>query len=52
MTLGSPQREAPGVEAESAVSTDPGILALIGRDMPGNCQFVYDGLKGELLLVC
>ena len=40
------------VEAESAVSTDPGILALIGRDMPGNCQFVYDGLKGELLLVC
>jgi len=27
-------------------------LALIGRDMLAYCQFVYDGLKGELLLVC
>jgi hypothetical protein len=42
------------VEAEVAavVPADPGVLALIGRDMLAHCQFVYDGPKGELLLVC
>jgi hypothetical protein len=42
------------VEIESAaiVPADPSVLALIGRDMLAHCQFVYDGLKGELLLVC
>jgi predicted aspartyl protease len=49
----SPTRSS-WVEVESAavVPADPGVLALIGRDMLAHCQFVYDGLKGELLLVC
>jgi len=49
----SPTR-GPWVEVESAavVPADPSVLALIGRDMLAHCQFVYDGLKGELLLVC
>ncbi len=44
----------PWVEVESVavVPADPSILALIGRDMLAHCQFVYDGLKGEVLLVC
>jgi hypothetical protein len=44
----------PWVDAESAavIPADPGVLALIGRDMLAHCQLVYDGLKGELLLVC
>ncbi len=42
------------VELESAalVPADPSVLALIGRDMLAHCQFIYDGLKGELLLIC
>jgi hypothetical protein len=49
----SPTRSS-WVEVESAavVPAAPGVLALIGRDMLAHCQFVYDGLKGELLLVC
>jgi predicted aspartyl protease len=49
----SPTR-GPWVELESAavVPADPNVLALIGRDMLAHCQFVYDGPKGELLLVC
>ena len=49
----SPTR-GPWIELESVavVPADPGVLALIGRDMLAHCQFVYDGLKGELLLVC
>jgi len=39
------------VEAVAVVPADPGILALIGRDMLAHCQFLYDGLKSELLLV-
>jgi hypothetical protein len=38
------------VEAAAVVSADPGILALIGRDMLVSCRFLYDGPKGELLL--
>ncbi len=34
------------------VPVDPSVLALVGRDMLAHCQFVHDGLKGELLLVC
>ena len=42
-----------GVEcAVTVVPADPSVLALVGRDMLAHCQFVYDGLKGELLLVC
>lgn len=40
------------IESAAVVPADPGVLALIGRDMLAHCQFVYDGLKGELLLVC
>lgn len=40
-----------GIESAAVVPADPGVLALIGRDMLAHCQFVYDGLKGELLLV-
>lgn len=40
------------VEPAAVVPADPSILALIGRDMLAHCQFIYDGLKGELLLVC
>jgi hypothetical protein len=40
------------LECASVVPADPRVLALIGRDMLAHCQFVYDGLKGELLLVC
>ena len=49
----SPTR-GPWIELESAavVPADPSVLALIGRDMLAHCQFVYDGLKCELLLVC
>jgi hypothetical protein len=48
----SPMRGRP-VEIESAavVPADPGVLALIGRDMLAHCQFIYDGPKGDLLLV-
>jgi hypothetical protein len=47
-------RSGSWVEVESAavVPADPSVLALIGRDMLAHCQFVYDGLKGELLLIC
>jgi hypothetical protein len=49
----SPTR-GPWVEVESAavVPADPSVLALIGRDMLAHSPFVYDGLKGELILVC
>jgi hypothetical protein len=40
------------IEAAAVVPADPSVLALVGRDMLAHCQFVYDGLKGELLLVC
>ena len=42
------------IELESAavVPADPSVLWLIGRDMLAHCQFVDDGLKCELLLVC
>jgi hypothetical protein len=40
------------VESAAVVPADPSVLALIGRDMLANCQFVYDGFKSELLLVC
>jgi hypothetical protein len=39
------------IEAAAVVPADPGVLALIGRDMLAHCQFVYDGLNAELLLV-
>lgn len=39
------------IEAAAVVPADPNILALIGRDMLAYCQFVYDGLNGDLLLV-
>ena len=39
------------IESAAVVPADPSVLALIGRDMLSHCQFVYDGLKGELLLV-
>jgi hypothetical protein len=44
----------PWIELESAavVPANPGVLALIGRDMLAHCQFVYDGLQRELLLIC
>lgn len=40
------------IESVAVIPADPGVLALIGRDMLAHCQFVYDGLKGELLLIC
>jgi hypothetical protein len=40
------------VESVAVVPANPSVLALIGRDMLAHCQFVYDGPKGELLLVC
>jgi hypothetical protein len=40
------------IEAAAVAPADPGILALIGRDMLAHCKFVYDGLQGELTLVC
>jgi hypothetical protein len=39
------------IEAAAVVPADPGLLALIGRDLLAHCQFVCDGPKGELLLV-
>jgi hypothetical protein len=39
------------IEAVAVMPADPGILALIGRDMLAHCQFLYDGWKGEVLLV-
>lgn len=41
------------VEITSAaiVPANPGVLALIGRDMLAHCRFLYDGPKDELLLV-
>jgi hypothetical protein len=39
------------IESAAVVPADPGILALIGRDVLALCQFVYDSPKGELLLV-
>ena len=39
------------IEAVAVMPADPGILALIGRDMLAHCQFVYDGWRGELILV-
>jgi predicted aspartyl protease len=39
------------IEAAAVVPADPNILALIGRDMLAHCQFVYDGLNGDLVLV-
>ncbi len=40
------------IEAAADVPADPSVLALIGRDMLAHCQFLYDGLGGELLLIC
>jgi hypothetical protein len=40
-----------GIEAVAVIPADPSILALIGRDMLAHCQFVYDGWRGELLLI-
>jgi hypothetical protein len=40
------------IEAVAVAPADPGILALIGRDMLAHCRFVCDGLQGELTLVC
>jgi hypothetical protein len=40
------------IESAAVIPADPSVPALIGRDMLAHCQFVYDGLKGELLLVC
>lgn len=40
------------VESAAVVPADPSVLALIGRDMLAHCQFIYDGLKGELILIC
>jgi hypothetical protein len=37
------------IESAAVVPADPGILALIGRDVLALCQFVYDGPKGKLL---
>jgi hypothetical protein len=34
-----------------AVPSTPSVLAIIGRDTLAHCQFVYDGFRGELLLV-
>jgi predicted aspartyl protease len=39
------------ITAAAVAPANPSILALIGRDMLAHCQFVYDGLNGELLLV-
>ena len=39
------------VEVAAVVPADPNVLALIGRDMLAHCRFVYDGPKGELILV-
>ena len=39
------------IKAVAVVPADPSILALIGRDMLAYCQFVYDGPKGEVVLV-
>lgn len=39
------------LECAAVAPADPNILALIGRDMLAHCQFVYDGLSAELLLV-
>jgi hypothetical protein len=50
--VGSPAQAAwVEVEAAAIVPADPNVLALIGRDMLAHCQFVYDGLNGDLLLV-
>ena len=48
-----PPARGPWVEIEAAAvaPADPGILALIGRDMLVHCRFVYDGRNGELTLV-
>ncbi len=49
----SPTRRAwVEIEAVAVAPADPGILALIGRDMLAHCVFVYHGLKSELLLDC
>jgi hypothetical protein len=49
----APSARAVWVEigAVAVAPADPGILALIGRDMLAHCQFLYDGWKGELLLI-
>lgn len=39
------------LEAVAVAPANPGILALIGRDLLAHCQFFYDGWRGELLLV-
>jgi hypothetical protein len=38
------------IESAAVVPADPNVLALIGRDMLTYCRFIYDGLKGELIL--
>ena len=38
------------LESAAVVPADPNVLALIGRDMLAHCRFVYDGLKGDVLL--
>jgi hypothetical protein len=49
----SPAR-GPWVEvgAVAVAPADSNVLALIGRDMLANCQFLYDGIRGELILIC
>jgi hypothetical protein len=39
------------IEAVAVAPANPGILALIGRDMLAHCQFFYDGWRSELILV-
>jgi hypothetical protein len=39
------------IKSAAVVPANPTVLALIGRDMLAHCRFLYDGLKGELLLV-
>ena len=48
------QQEDPGSRLNPLPSfpPTPSVLALIGRNMLAHCQFIYDGLKGELLLIC
>ena len=50
--VSSTRRSWVEVEAAAVVPADPSVLALIGRDMLAHCQFIYDGLKGELVLIC
>lgn len=39
------------IEAVAVAPANPGILALIGRDMPAHSQFFYDGWRSERIPV-